>query len=45
MTDSSSDIDMGDVAGQLMMAKMDAYMILMGTIMGHKASFKEHKNF
>ena len=24
MTDSSSDIDMGDVAGQLMMAKMDA---------------------
>ena len=24
MTDSSSDIDMGEVAGQLMMAKMDA---------------------
>ena len=24
MTDSSSDVDMGDVAGQLMMAKMDA---------------------
>ena len=24
MTDSSSEVDMGDVAGQLMMAKMDA---------------------
>ena len=24
MTDSSSEIDMGDMAGQLMMAKMDA---------------------